>query len=141
MILLDTSVLSSAFRRRRRAKTDVWAADALAGMIAGDLPVAIPGIVLQELLSGVHDDAQFARLSALVEPFPVVMAERRDHVTGARIANTCRRKGLAPSTIDCLIAALAVERQALLFTLDDDFRSMAPHCGLKLVPPPHPRAR
>jgi predicted nucleic acid-binding protein len=133
VILLDTSVLSVAFRRRRRARAEARTADALARMIARDLPLAIPGIVLQELLSGVHDDTQFARLSGVVEPFPLVMAERRDHVMGARIANACRRRGLAPSTIDCLIAALAVERDAFLFTLDDGFRKMAPHCGLKLV--------
>jgi predicted nucleic acid-binding protein len=91
VILLDTSVLSAAFRRRRRAGAEALAANALAGMIARDVPLAIPGIVLQELLRGVRDNAQFARLSRLVEPFPVVMAERRDHVTGARIANACRR--------------------------------------------------
>ena len=133
MILLDTSVLSVAFRRRRRTSAEALAADVLAGMIARDLPLAIPGIVLQELLSGIRNGAQFARLSALVEPFPLIMAERRDHVTGARIANACRGKGLAPSTIDCLIAAMAVGRSALLFTLDEDFQKMVPHCELKLV--------
>jgi predicted nucleic acid-binding protein len=133
VILLDTSVLSVAFRRQRRTQVEARVADALAGMIVRDLPLAIPGIVLQELLSGVRNDAQCARLARLVEPFPLIMAERQDHVMGARIANACRRKGLVPSTIDCLIAAVAIGRSASLFTLDEDFRQIAPHCELKLM--------
>jgi len=134
VILLDTSVLSAALRRRRRSAGELRAADSLAELIGNDVPVAIPGIVLQELLSGVGDEAQFARLADLTHPFPVIMAERKDHVAAARIANGCRRRGVSVSTIDCLTAALAVERGAALFTLDADFRRMAPYCGLTLFP-------
>ncbi len=106
MILLDTSVLSAALRRRRRSAGELRAADSLAELIGNDVPVAIPGIVLQELLSGVGDEAQFARLADLTHPFPVIMAERKDHVAAARIANGCRRRGAR----------------------------MAPYCGLTLFP-------
>jgi hypothetical protein len=101
-------------------------------MIEADVPLAIPGIVLQELLTGVRTEAQFSRLEALMRAFPVLEAERRHHVSAARIANVCRRVGITTSTVDCLIASLSVASDAPLFTLDADFLRMAPHCGLRI---------
>jgi predicted nucleic acid-binding protein len=108
-------------------------------MVLEDMPVGVPGIVLQELLSGVRTEAEFTRLKAMMEGFPLVLAERADHVSAARIANGCARKGLPTSTVDCLIAALAVSRKAPLLTVDDDFAGMAPHCGLTLLSVPEVR--
>ena len=101
-------------------------------MILEDVPLAIPGIVLQEILSGVRTEAQFGKLQRSLEAFPIISAEPQHHVLAARIANACRRKGVAASTIDCLIAALATSSDAFLFTLDEDFGRMAPVCGVKL---------
>ena len=89
--------------------------------------------VLQEILSGVRTDTQFTRLQKLLEAFLILMAERRDHILAAQISNACRRRGTSISTVDCLIAALAVSRDAPLFTLDEDFARIAPICGLKLL--------
>ena len=101
-------------------------------MLLEDTPVAIPGIVLHELLSGARTDIQFTRLQRLLEAFAILTAERQDHVLAAQISNACRRQGLSMSAVDCLIAALTTSREALLFTLDEDFSRMAPICGLKL---------
>ena len=101
-------------------------------MLLEDTPVAIPGIVLQEILSGVRTDIQFTRLQRLLEAFAVLTAGRQDHVLAAQISKACRRQGMSMSAVDCLIAALAVSRDALLFTLDEDFARMAPICNLKL---------
>jgi len=54
VIVLDTSALSVVFRRSRPDETAVPApALVLKRLIAEDVPMAVPGIVLQELLSGV----------------------------------------------------------------------------------------
>jgi predicted nucleic acid-binding protein len=134
LILLDTSVLSVAFRRRHRrapgpsdeARTD------LERMIELDWPLAVPGIVLQELLSGVRELAEVTRLRAAMEGFSVVTATIADHLAGAELANTCRAKGFAASTIDCLIAAQAIGGGYTLFTLDQDFLRIASCCTLAL---------
>jgi predicted nucleic acid-binding protein len=132
MILLDTSVLSLAYRRLRKAEPKSPVVEVLRQMILEDDPLAVPGIVLQEVLSGVRSEEQFARLKRLLEAFPIVTAESDHHVLAARIANACRRKGVATSTVDCLIAALATSNDAFLLTLDEDFARIAPICGMKL---------
>ena len=132
MIFLDTSILSLAYRRRRRFGPEPGTVSILRKMILEDVPLAVPGIVLQEILSGVRTEAQFGKLQRLLEAFPIISAEPQHHVLAARIANACRRKGVAASTIDCLIAALATSSDAFLFTLDEDFGRMAPVCGVKL---------
>ena len=132
MILLDTSVLSLAFRRRRGGEPEPQVAAILRRLVAADAPVGVPGIVLQELLSGVRTPQEFDRLTGIMEGFALVLARREDHLTAARIANACARKGIPTSTVDCLIAALAISRQAALFTLDADFARMAAPSGLTL---------
>ena len=132
MILLDTSILALAYRRRRRTKAEPHVVAVLRGMIQEDIPLAVPGIVLQEVLTGVRTDAQFVRLERALKAFPIIPAEPQHHILAARIANACRRRGVATSTVDCLIAALAASNDAFLFTLDADFTRMAPVCGMKL---------
>ncbi len=133
MIVLDTSVLSLAFRRRRRGAGDPPTVAALRKLIADDVPLAVPGIVLQELLSGVRDREQFRRLRASRAGFPVILAQEAHHVRAARINNACRSHGVVCSAIDALIAAVTIESDGSLFTTDLDFQRIAPHCGLKLA--------
>ena len=132
MIVLDTSVLSQAFRRRRVA-AEHPSATLLRQLIERDEPIAVPGVVLQELLSGVREDTEGRRLDRVLQPFPLLLASRDDHVAAAAIQTACRRHGLAASSIDCLIAAQTITSQAALFTLDADFRAIARHCALRLL--------
>lgn len=88
-------------------------------------PVAMPGVVLQELLSGLKHRPQFDRLRTLLEPFPVVLAEPDDHVKAAEITNACRAAGVQAATVDSLIAATAANRRAELLTSDRDYLHMA----------------
>lgn len=135
MILLDTSLLSLAFGRTTRSGGEPAAVDELRRLIAKDSPIAIPGVVLQELLAEVNDDAAFRRLQRLLETFPILTASQANHVEAARLANTCRRAGVRVSPTVCLIAALSIDTDSPLFTLDRDFSRMAPLCGLRLFEP------
>jgi len=133
MIVLDTSVLSLAFRRQRQHREASPQAAMLRKWIADDVPLAVPGIVLQELLSGVRNQSQFHELQDAMAGFPVLLAKASHHVRAAEIVNMCRGEGIACSTVDALIAALASEAGGRLFTVDADFRRIAPQCGLRLV--------
>ncbi len=101
-------------------------------MIAEDWTLAIPGIVFQELLSGIRSPSEFERLRAIVEGFPVLTATLADHLSAAEIANACRAKGIAASAVDCLISAQAISAGFFLFTFDRDFSRIASCCSLVL---------
>ncbi|QTA86763.1 type II toxin-antitoxin system VapC family toxin [Desulfonema magnum] len=137
MILVDTSVWSLAFRRPKHNMGIPYEVNTLHKLIENDDLLALPGIVLQELLSGLREEAQFNRLRRLLKPFPVILATQDDHITAARIANLCRSSGVATSPTDCLIAAIAITRNAELFTADRDFVYMAEHCSLRLFSEVH----
>jgi predicted nucleic acid-binding protein len=134
VILLDTSVVSAVLRRRRRGEREERLAERVAALLEGDQAVALPGIVLQELLSGISERAQYDRvLAAVRDSFPVLLATEGDHLKAADLASLAARQGLVLSTPDALIAAQAVNRRARLFTTDADFGTLAAMAGLRLV--------
>lgn len=132
MILVDTSVWSLVFRRRGSESNEPDEARIFRDLIQADEEIALPGIVLQEILSGIREKAQFERLEDVLAGFPVILATQKTHVEAARITNTCRTRGIAVSAVDCLIAAMAIEHNAQLFTSDRNFVYMADHCALRL---------
>ena len=134
MTLVDTSVWSLAFRRRRRQEQESPAARLLHRLILEDQPLALPGIVFQELLSGVRDSSHERKLFKLLEGFPLWLATREQHIEAARIFNACRAAGIAAATVDCLIAAQCVSTNSALLTTDADFIRIARCCPLELFP-------
>jgi predicted nucleic acid-binding protein len=134
VILLDTSVVSAVLRRRRKGEREAALAARVAALIEGERQVAIPGIVLQELLSGISDRAQHERvLAAVRDSFPVVLATEGDHLKAADLVTAAAGHGIALSTPDALIAAQAVNRRASLLTSDEDFQNLTRIGGLKLL--------
>lgn len=134
MIVLDTSVLSRALRRRRAADSAADpATERLAAMLRENVSVAIPGIVAQEILSGVRRSEDFDALRKRLEPFPLLLASESDHVEAARIVNRCSAQGVAAGTIDALIAAMTVAADGVLFTLDHDFERIAAVIPLRIM--------
>ncbi len=55
--------------------------------------------------------------------------------SAAKILRTARSRGFTLTTIDGLIAAIALEHGATVFTLDKDFTRIAAVTGLKLHSP------
>lgn len=134
MILLDTSVLSRVFRRKQHGPSERRLQSAFQELMASDEPLGMPGIVLQEVLSGIRSQRQFNDLSAkLLAAFTVLPEGVSEHLEAARIRNVCVGKGLNVSGVDCLIAACAILGDHELFALDDDFVAMARHVPLKLL--------
>ena len=126
MILVDSSVWidflssspGSAGRELRR-------------LIQESEAVALTGVVVTEVLQGLKRDARaierFLIQFEMLEPngFETYRA-------AAGIYRGARAKGLSLTTIDTLIAAIAIECNASVFTLDRDFFRLAPLTGLAL---------
>ncbi len=93
-------------------------------MIEAAEPVVLTGIIVTEILQGlVRDMATIERFLAqwdLVEP-----AGFRTYVHAAELYRQARSHALTLTTVDALIATLAIENRAQLFTLDKDFARLA----------------
>jgi len=136
VIALDTSLLSAVFRRRSSRGAEPAETAVFRRLVESDEPMFVPGIVLQELLSGTRSAAQRRRLEEILEGFEVRVASVEDHRLAATIRDDCRRNGVAAAAVDCLIAAQAVRADAHLFTLDRDFSRIASASTLRLVGEP-----
>jgi predicted nucleic acid-binding protein len=134
VIVVDTSVWSRAFRRSPKAppRNPTSAATVLEELIHQHQPVALPGIVLQELLSGVRSERQFNQLRADLALFPVLLADEDDHLRAAHIMNSCRQSGQPVASIDALIAATTIGASGELLTCDTDFQRIATCTSLRV---------
>jgi predicted nucleic acid-binding protein len=133
VILIDTSVLSRVFRRRRPGPHERQLQAVFEDLMSSDAPLGLPGIVLQEVLSGLSTEKQFRDLRAkLLGAFTIVPATVGDHLEAARLKNVCTRDGANVSGIDCLIAASAISSGHELFTSDADFEAIRRRSSLKL---------
>ena len=131
MILVDTCVLSEAYRKK---KTNEFGkeVESFHQMILDDWPIGIPGIVFQEFLSGLKNARKFEKARQAVEGFPIVLADQEDHQLASQIRTQCLSKGVSAHGIDCLIAATAINRNSRLLTYDKDF-AISKVCHLKLM--------
>lgn len=135
-VLVDTTVWSLALRRRA---TDLRARDVETVREWAELVregrVLLPGIVRQEVLSGVAQPSAYQALRRALRAFPDEPVATADHEDAADCFNLCRSRGIAGSTVDMLICALARRRGAAVFTTDRDFDRYRAPLGLHLHTP------
>lgn len=93
-------------------------------MVADAEPFALAGIVVTEILQGLRRDVtrveHYLSQWEMLEP-----GGFSTYRQAASIFRTARTKGVAVTTTDALIAAIASEHNATLFTLDRDFSRIA----------------
>ena len=131
-VLVDTCIWSLAFRRRSGVPgSDSALVSELEELIRENRAQLI-GPVRQELLSGISDEKQYESLRRLIRAFTDEPLRLADFEHAARIANNCRRNGIAASAIDALMCAVAMERSWSVFTSDRDFAGYATIIPLSL---------
>jgi predicted nucleic acid-binding protein len=128
LILVDSSVWIDFFNPR-----PTGAGKELRRMITDAEPFAITGIVITEILQGlIRDSSQIERYLSMWD-----MLEPRGFRTyreASAIFRAARAKGVSLSTVDALIAAIALEHGASVFTVDKDFSRIARIANLSLHP-------
>jgi len=131
-VLVDTSVWSLALRRRDGGARHP-AVSTLRSLIEQGETIRLIGAILQEVLQGVRDRSQFARLRSALKPFPLIELGRGDYEAAAELGNHCRSRGVQAGTIDFLIAAAAIRHRCALLTADQDFVHIARLSPLRLA--------
>jgi predicted nucleic acid-binding protein len=130
-MLVDTSAWIE-WLRATGSPLDLLLTSALKG---GD-PLFVTGIVVQEVLQGGRDERHVSELQQLLATCrwsDPVYPETYEHA--ADLFRRCRAAGRAVrGTVDCLIAAVALERDVEVLAHDRDFRALRDICGLRLVP-------
>jgi hypothetical protein len=129
-ILVDTSVWSLALRRQ----TGIVNPEAivLKGLIEQGEDIYLLGITLQEVLQGIKNPKDFHSLKGYFEAFPVIGLTREDYIKAAELKNHLIKNGKQASTIDALIASVAISYNCHLLTSDEDFGHIAKYSKLKL---------
>ena len=119
MILVDTSVWIDYF-----SSSPGRAGAELRRLIEQAEPFALSGLIVTEILQGIRREVshveRYLSLWDLLEP-----SGFSTYREAAAISRLARSKGITLTTIDALIAAIAAEHQASLFTLDKDFLRIA----------------
>lgn len=126
MILVDSSVWIDFF-----SSSPGRAGIELRRMIEEAEPFALTGVVVTEVLQGLTRDEgrveEYLAMWEILEPSGFATYRK-----AAAIFRLARSKGLSLTTIDTLIAAIAIEREASLFSLDKDFVRIARITPLRL---------
>lgn len=135
-VLGDTSVWSLALRRKASDLNTEEAA------IVGELThliregrARVIGLIRQELLSGIKNASQYEKLRNILRTFPDESLNTADYEAAAAAGNKCRAKGVATTTPDMLICAVAHARDWTVFSTDPDFQKYAKVLPIKLHVP------
>ena len=130
-VLVDTSVWSLALRRD--ASPDIRETQILARCLERHDALFSTGIIVQELLQGFRGPKQRERLIEHFSALPLIVPDLEDHIEAATLQTSCRRKGIQITTIDALLAQLAIGHDLELLTTDHDFTLMARHLPLRVL--------
>ena len=81
--------------------------------------VAMVGVVLTEVLQGASGDPEFDRLRILLGALPYLEVSKEAWVRSSSILRALRNRGRLIPLTDALIAALALEGDHQVYSLDD----------------------
>lgn len=134
MILADTS----AWVEYDRA-TGSGVDDRLTQLISEGGPLAVTEPVVMEVLAGARSDERESDLRRLLLRFELIRFDVAADFDGAvRVYRRCRAAGVTPrGMIDCMIAAVAWRRGAMLLAHDADMDRVARVIGIGLDPASH----
>lgn len=130
MILVDTSVLINFFRGNLTASVKKFKT-----IIENGIPFGITSFIFQEVLQGVKNEKELSLLynylstQAFYHPADFI----HSYSNAAKIFFKCRKNGITiRSSIDCLVAQIAIENDLFLLHDDKDFDNLKKVVKLKI---------
>lgn len=131
MILVDTSVWIDYFR-----DSETPQAHRLRAALGEYSPLYTCGLVITEVLQGIRAQAEYNLVSQSLQALFYLPLTRRTYLAAADIYRRARERGRTPrSSIDCLIAACAIENGLPVLHRDRDYDVLASVSELEVVRP------
>lgn len=132
VIIVDTSVWIDFFHGK-----DLPEVRALERILAAGEDICVCGVILAEVLQGIREDGDYRATLSRFESFLFLPMNQHTFVKAAELYRILRRKGITiRNTVDCMIAAVAIEHDIPLLHKDSDFNAIAKYCGLKMLKTP-----
>jgi len=131
VILADTSAWGELYRR-----TGSPTHRAMANLLAERAALAVTEPVVMELLGARRSTRQLAHVRRRLLSLTMLRVGGLEmYERAAAIHRTCRIQGeTIRSSIDCLIAAVAIREGVPILAADRDFEAIARHTALRLEP-------
>jgi hypothetical protein len=127
MYLVDSSIWVRVFRKRVPQQIAARLDDLLA-----ERAVAVNGFIRLEVVSGANTEDEFTESAANLSALKQFEVSDSTWNRAARLGYDLRRKGLPNLSADLLIAASAIEHEAILVHADRDFDRIAEHTDLRV---------
>jgi len=129
MTIVDTTVWIDFFRGDSTPEVEI-----LQHMLNAGEDICICGVILTEVLQGIREDADHSEVLSRFEDFIFLPMHHRTFVDAAQLYRSLRRKGVTiRNSVDCMIAAVAIEHDISLLHHDRDYEAIAEHSGLKVI--------
>lgn len=126
MILVDTSAWVDFFNGR-----DSKQVFRLVHLIEQREEICICGVILTEILQGIKNNSEYKRVENLLDSLLFIDMTKDTFVLATDIFRSLRLRGITvKKTVDCMIAAVAIEHSAKLLHNDKDFDPIEKFCGL-----------
>lgn len=129
MILIDTTVWVDFFTNRQTQQVTQ-----LTQLIKEREELCICGPILTEVLQGIRNTREHNQVEDLFSALLFLDMQKETFTLAAQIYRKLRLRGITiRKTIDCMIAAVAIEYKIPLLHNDRDFDPITKYCGLEKV--------
>ena len=129
MVLVDTTVWIDFFSGKSYPHVKT-----LENLIFNRENICICGVILTEILQGIKNDKEFKKVQELLENLIFLPMSYHVFLYSAHIYRNLRKKGITiRKTIDCIIAAVAIEYDIQLLHNDKDFIPIEKYFNLQIV--------
>ena len=117
MVLVDTSILIDFINMNKYRE--------IITTLLAKKQFTTTEIIIMEVLQGIKDDKFYETTKSFLETLPLVSLKYEDFLKAANIYRTCRKNGITiRKSIDCIIAALAINNNLKLLSNDRDFNNI-----------------
>lgn len=131
MILIDTTIWIDFFLNNNNAKVSY-----LLNAINKRDDLCICGVILTEILQGIKNPKERHQVEDLLQMLIFLEMKKETFVLAADIFRDLRKKGITiRKSIDCMIAAVAIENNIPLLHNDRDFDPIQQYYHLQVINP------